>query len=222
MMVTNFRHPIDRIRSLYWYEHASFHYFKNASKMVTMETWFDEWCDGSEWKTKFIIDNPGNVYVEVDNYYTKVLSNWTGPGPITSNNFEIAKENLKKFDIILIQEWMKSITQWNAIVSTFPSSKSLESVYNVKADPSIRKNLVSRFAANETAIIEKMIKINKFDLMLYDYALKLAAMRLKLMPSIVEASKNKLTNKACIVNVNKSQVDLHRPNGHKGPFPKRL
>jgi hypothetical protein len=188
--------------------------------MVTMETWFDEWCDGSEWKTKFIIDNPGNVYVEVDNYYTKVLSNWTGPGPITSNNFEIAKENLKKFDIILIQEWMKSITQWNAIVSTFPSSKSLESVYNVKADPSIRKNLVSRFAANETAIIEKMIKINKWDLMLYDYALKLAAMRLKLMPSIVEASKNKLTNKACTVNVNKSQVDLHRPVGHKGPFPK--
>lgn len=70
LTVTSFRHPIDRIISLYWYEHAAFHYARNASRMVTIDLWFDAWCDGTAWKTNMTQKNPGNVETTNNsNYY---------------------------------------------------------------------------------------------------------------------------------------------------------
>ena len=110
MTVISLREPVDRIVSLYWYEHASFHYMRN-SEIASLDTWFLAWSDGSTWKQAFVDKNPGNVYVEVENYYVKVLSGWQGNEAINEATLEIAKANLRKFDVVLIKEWMTSITQ---------------------------------------------------------------------------------------------------------------
>jgi len=117
MTVISLREPVDRIVSLYWYEHASFHYMRNR-EIASLSSWFLVWSDGSAWKQAFVDKNPGNVYVEVENYYVKVLSGWQGNEAINEATLEIAKATLRKFDIVLIKEWMTSIAQVLLIIGT--------------------------------------------------------------------------------------------------------
>ena len=222
MSVICFRDPIDRIVSLYWYEHACAHQ-KNQSLIYTMNEWFDAWKDGSKWKTSFIKENPKNVYVEVDNYYTKVLSSWSGPEPINSTHLEIAKSNLEKFDIIFIQEWMKSLTQTKAMQALFPGVTNLTRHYEVIADKLFR-NKSSHLVINEEELKNKMAEINKYDLLLYSYAMTISATRLLLVDNIVSSTqksvekiKGKLDPKQCKISIVKEQVGLYQPPGHKGP-----
>ena len=222
MSVISFRDPIDRIVSLYWYDYAN-SYKKNQSLIYTMNEWFDAWKDGSKWKSSFIKKNLKNVYVEVDNYYTKVLSSWSGPEPINSTHLEIAKSNLEKFDIIFIQEWMKSLTQTKAMEALFPGIRNLTRHHEVIADKLLRKKN-THLVINEEEFKNKMAEINKYDLLLYGYAMAISARRLLLVDNIVNSTqkngekiKGKLDPKQCKISIVKAQVGLYQPPGHKGP-----
>ena len=80
---------------------------KDPSKVVTYREWAEAWLDGSEWKKNFVAANPGNNYMEIDNYYVKALIGWnrTAEGilnpPLNESDLERAKEVLQKFDMVL-------------------------------------------------------------------------------------------------------------------------
>lgn len=81
LSVVTLRDPIDRILSLYWYEHVGWFdgIQKKTEKCATLKNWVSYWSDGSATKTKFQTSNPYNVYVEISNYYVKSLVGWKGP-----------------------------------------------------------------------------------------------------------------------------------------------
>ena len=220
MTVVSLGEPIERIISLYWYEHASHHYMKkNESKIASFDTWFDAWRDGSEWKKNITARHPGNIYLEVDNYFTKALSEWKGE-PVTDQHLERAKSNLNKFDVVLIKEWMSSITQINAIYAGFPTQKRIESIKRLVSDNSLKTKL-AKYAGDISSLRQKVVAVNKFDMLLYEYALTLAARRLVSIVNIVQYVKGNGTSvdrSACSVFIQKEQVGIHRSIGHKGPF----
>lgn len=111
--VLSMRHPVERVFSMYWYEHVAWWHDikKDMSKCSTMKNWIEAWRDGSAWKTEFIQKNPGSTYVEIENYYVKTLSGWTGPAKVTRADLEVAKKVLQDFDVVIIAEWLKNDTQ---------------------------------------------------------------------------------------------------------------
>jgi hypothetical protein len=222
LTVISLRDPIERIVSLYWYEHATFFITRNQTKLVSMNEWFDAWTDRSVWKTNFVQKNPGNVYIEVDNYYTKILSEWTGPEPVNEKDYEIAKTNLQKMDVVLITEWMNSITQIEVMDMLFPSVRRSDKVHRISGDKKIREKR-NDLVKNWDQLKEKMIKINEYDLKLYDYAMLLAARRFMKIRSIVDDTKHPSLNfnkdkGLCSIKTKPTSLGIHQPPLHKGPF----
>ena len=80
--VVSLRDPVRRVLSMYWYEHVGWHdgVTHDHSKLRTLRSWADEWVEGSAWKREFEKKHPGNVYVEVENYFTKMLTGWNRDG----------------------------------------------------------------------------------------------------------------------------------------------
>ena len=93
LSVITLRDPIDRILSLYWYEHVGWFdgIQKKPEKCATLKDWIAYWQDGSVSKTKFQASNPYNVYVEISNYYVKSLVGWKGPssGPSSGGGSDV-------------------------------------------------------------------------------------------------------------------------------------
>jgi hypothetical protein len=106
--VTSLRDPIDRVLSLYWYEHVAWwlDVKKNDSLCLDLPTWLASWSDDSPWKVNYGKKFPRNTYIEVSNYYVKSLSGWTGEAAPTEQDLEVAKQKLEEFDIVLITDWM--------------------------------------------------------------------------------------------------------------------
>lgn len=124
LLVTSLRNPIDRILSLYWYEHVSWYdgVLHETHKCKTLDSWIEGWRDGSKWKTDFMLLNPSSVYVEVENYYVKALSGWVGPDPVGEKDYDAAISALNRFDIVFITEWINREDQMLAIKSLFSIS----------------------------------------------------------------------------------------------------
>ena len=124
LLVTSLRNPIERILSLYWYEHVSWYdgVLHETQKCKTLEAWIEGWRDGSKWKTNFILLNPRSVYVEVENYYVKALSGWVGPAPVGEKDYDAAISALNRFDIVFITEWINREDQILAMNSLFSIS----------------------------------------------------------------------------------------------------
>jgi len=106
--LTTMRHPVERILSLYWYEHVAYWDvdFKNKPERIkALQEWLETWADGSPAK-KIIAERTGgrNTYVEPCNYYVKNLGNWNGPGPATEGHLAAAKRALESFDVVLLTE----------------------------------------------------------------------------------------------------------------------
>lgn len=119
LLVTSLRNPIERILSLYWYEHVSWYdgVLHETHKCKTFDSWIEGWRDGSKWKTDFMLKNPSSVYVEVENYYVKALSGWVGPDPVGEKDYDAAISALNRFDIVFITEWINRIDQTLAMKS---------------------------------------------------------------------------------------------------------
>ena len=169
ILVTSLRDPIERIFSLYWYEHVGWYdgVLKETNRCKTLKSWVDGWKDGSQWKNEFILQNPGSVYVEIENYYVKALSGWTGPAPVGEAELKIAIEVLDKFDVVFVTEWIGQEAQRNAMSALFSipiGSKDrksegveLSSVqregprlgHQVKGDSSVKKRLGHSLASDK-------------------------------------------------------------------------
>lgn len=125
-----------RIKSLYWYEHVSWHYHVNKTprKAKSYKVWVDAWLDGSEWKNAFVAANPGNTYIEIENYYVKSLSAWQGVGSIGEEDLERAKSVLQLFDMVLITEWLLEGEQATMVDSFFRIAKSIRQIKDVQGN----------------------------------------------------------------------------------------
>ena len=107
--VVSVRDPIRRVLSMYWYEHVGWHdgILHDPAGLRTLRAWVDEWKDDSPWKRDFARRNPGNVYVEVQNYFTKALAGWNAAGAaaaIDAAALSRARAALERFDAIFVVE----------------------------------------------------------------------------------------------------------------------
>jgi len=114
LSMISLRDPIDRIYSLYWYEHVGWYIqmVKKPDKCKTFVEWVHAWKDNADWKMKILNKTPENNYVEIENYYVKLLIGWkSSDGPITREQLQVAKERLSQFDVIFIKEWLEKHDQ---------------------------------------------------------------------------------------------------------------
>jgi hypothetical protein len=125
LTVTSLREPVARIMSLYWYEHVGWYdgVLKQTERCKSLKEWVNAWRDGSRWKTEFLAKNPDSVYVEIENYYVKMLTGWRARNAhsrVTVQDFEAAKSVLRLFDLVLLSDWMGDSTQIEALNAVFP------------------------------------------------------------------------------------------------------
>jgi hypothetical protein len=162
--IISFRDPISRIISLYWYEHVSwFHSIvKKPEKIKSMEAWIDAWKDRSPYKSSILEKFPANNYVEISNYYVKLLIGYNyktdGVRPLTREDLEKAKEILRKFDLIFISEWMNDEEENNLLLAFHKQFYTLGLTYHqaviptkIKGDRKMRDTLGSKYASNEVS-----------------------------------------------------------------------
>lgn len=110
------RNPIERIFSLYWYEHVDFYYnIKNQPfKTKSFKVWMEAWLDGSTWKREISNKYSYENYVEIENYYIKTLIGWKGDENRTININDYRKACCileRHFDVIFLTEWLEHRNQ---------------------------------------------------------------------------------------------------------------
>ncbi len=154
------RDPISRIFSLYWYEHVGWYYgiLKQPQKCKNMETWMKAWKDGATLKKTILAKFPLNNYVEIENYYTKLLIGYNaaewGNRPLNATDLEHAKAMLRKFDLVLITEWLNDESEHNLLDKihhhfySHNSNQHLVIATKVKGDSKMRDALSSTLTPN--------------------------------------------------------------------------
>lgn len=228
--VTTLRDPVKRVLSLYWYEHVGWYdgILHETHKCKRLKDWVQAWSDGHPWKNSFMLKNPSNVYVEIENYYVKMLSDWKGPDKVTRLDLEKAKTVLSAFDLVVIVEWIGDESQIEAINSIFPGRSNIAAEHKVRGDKASIERLQDKLAPDRIEITKKIEDMNALDIELYEFAKSMVAKRLKLIPSLVKKSTTASSNdskllKACQAHARlpsslKSSIGIFRPPGHKGPL----
>lgn len=156
LSIISLRNPISRIVSMYWYEHVGWFdgVLKQTNKCKPLRQWIDTWKDGSDFKRDFVRKNPKNVYVEISNYYTKILIGWDGnsKSELTEEDYLLAKKNLLKFDLVFITEWMSDSTQVDALNSLFPGRQTVAPGHKIRGDNKAKERLKDKLASDEVSL----------------------------------------------------------------------
>ncbi len=150
--VITLREPVSRVMSLYWYEHVGWYdgILKQTAKCKTLKEWVTAWRDGSEWKNAFVKKNPGTVYVEIENYYVKMLTGWSDSShKIDENDYLKAKEVLRRFDLVFLTDWMGDDTQVDAMNAVFPGRTNVALGHKIRGDFNARTKLTPLLAPDE-------------------------------------------------------------------------
>jgi len=107
-----------------------------------------------------------------------------------------------------------------AMAIAFPGARRMDLIHRVVVDPSL-KMILSPYTQDQEKVKEKIAARNKYDILLYEYALTLAATRLAQFGSIVASARVNVTNSintnTCKVAIRKKHIGNHQPAGHKGP-----
>ena len=234
LSVISFRNPIDRIISMYWYEYVGWWdgIQKLTNKCKPLSEWIDVWSDAHAWKQDFMKKNPKNVYVEIENYYIKLLINWDNRKEngraVTIKDLEQAKAILDTFDMILIMEWMNDASQINTLSELFPGRSNIAAKHILKGDQKAKKRLYSRLSPDEDVQRQRLIRMNAYDVQLWEYAKSVAAKRFRRFSNhlntgqLAEVNSNQhCDSKIKIKSLNNNELDkqlgIHRPVGHKYP-----
>lgn len=223
--VVSVRQPIDRILSLYWYEHVGWWdgIKRDHSKLRNLSDWISEWSDSSVWKQNFGHQNPGNVYVEVENYFTKMLTGWNRDGaarPLIADALEHAKQALDRFDAIFICERSKWKNHTTLLAHTIGTVDWANLLLNVKlpADLVRRRRLENKLAPDLAATKAKLACLNVLDLDLYEYALHLDDARIRFFEQHRPEEFVRPEHRQCYtppVGQLKARSGIFRPPGHK-------
>lgn len=203
LTVTTLREPINRIISLYWYEHVGWYngILHQPEKCKTLRQWISAWRDGSAWKKDFINTNPRTNYVEIENYYVKTLIGLkennelrSSGGKVTQKHLDKAKEVLASLDVVLLMEWLGDDTQATAMNAMFPAENRKSSFLSnkLKGDWHAKQKMTPTLAPDEVEMRALLASINTYDLQLWDYAQSLLAYRLKFIAPIVDEVKKDL------------------------------
>ena len=104
----------------------------------------------------------------------------------------------------------------------FPGARRLNLIRRVVGDSCLKMILSPVYTQDQEKVKEKITAKNKYDILLYKYALTLAAKRQHLFSSIVERSARvnvtvSINHYTCQVAIRKKHVGHHQPAGHKGP-----
>ena len=232
LSVTTLRDPVERAISMYWYEHVGWWdgIQKKTEKCHTLADWVATWRDNSEWKASFMLKNPRSVYVEIENYYVKMLTGWTGEhvdGPLTEAHLVKAKKILDTFDVVLLTEWMEDATQIDALNALFPGRSTIATKHMLRGDKKAKDRLHATLAPDEEDVKAELKKINSLDMQLWDHAQSIVARRLRAIPALVKQAAGMAaagTTRQCGTRVRNlpkllvEQLGIHQPPGHKAPL----
>jgi hypothetical protein len=161
--VITLRDPVQRIFSLYWYEHVQWFasVLKQPQRCRKILDWIEAWADSSRFKKKILAKFPFNNYMEIENYYIKLLIgyDYRVPRNLTNDDLEQAKEVLRKFDLILIAEWLGDESQHNIIhylhnhFYLSGEDHDLLLPQKVKGDIKIKEKLLPELIPDEVCIL---------------------------------------------------------------------
>lgn len=121
LSIISFREPLTRINSLYWYEHVGWYYgiLRKINSCKKLNEWIKNWKDGGSVKQTMALKYYDNNYIEIQEYYTKALLGWTSIDNerrrLNNDDLEKAKAILRKFDLIVISEWLEDDTEADAV-----------------------------------------------------------------------------------------------------------
>jgi hypothetical protein len=152
--VLTLREPVNRILSLYWYEHVGWFdgILKQTQKCKSLVEWVAAWRDGAEWKRNFVLKNPGTVYVEIENYYVKMLTGWRdGDHVIDEHDLDRARAVLEQFDLVFLTDWMGDDTQVDAMNAVFPGRSNIAMGHKIRGDHNAKTRLMPTLAPNEVS-----------------------------------------------------------------------
>ena len=198
-----------------------------------------QWVDAAPHKQAFVAANPYTNYVEVENYYTKALIGWGGDakgGKRTSlpaigrQELEEAKRVLRSFDMVLITEWTRNVSQQAAFDKIFPGSRHDMAQQLVQGSSSLRQSYAPKLLPQGQAmesLLHRLRLLNVLDMELYRYALELTARRHTLIVNSAGSSTGAESGStACSTGRSKQAVlkstpglmkkmGIFRPPGHK-------
>jgi hypothetical protein len=159
LTVITLRDPVHRIFSLYWYEHVQWFasVLKQPERCKKMLDWIEAWTDSSPFKRKILAKYPFNNYMEIENYYIKLLVgyDYRAPRDLTNDDLEEAKSVLRNFDLVLIAEWIGDESQHNIIHYLYShfylsnDDRDLLIPQKVKGDTKIKEKLSPELIPNE-------------------------------------------------------------------------
>mmetsp|Transcript_11943 Transcript_11943/g.16159 ORF Transcript_11943/g.16159 Transcript_11943/m.16159 type:complete len:332 (+) Transcript_11943:88-1083(+) len=179
--VVSVRDPVVRALSMYWYEHVGWWdgIQHDHSKLRSLIDWIAEWKDESVWKHKFATKNPGNVYIEIQNYMTKMLSGWNqrGQGEPLDDTFSLdhAINSLHRFDFVFVCE--RSRFSNHTKLLAFALSLDPQRVQSIlksdklKADDSAKRRLAPKLVPDLDTASAILENLNHLDRRLYSAAI---------------------------------------------------
>ena len=174
--VVSLRDPVKRVLSMYWYEHVGWHdgVKHDHSQLRTLKGWVGEWAEGSDWKRSFAKQHPANVYIEVENYYTKMLTGWNRDGrgeALAADSAAQAEAALERFDFVFLVERAGRKNHTDLLALALGYDVPLRS--ELRGDDTARRRLEPRLAADQGAVVDFLRERNALDAALYAFALAL-------------------------------------------------
>ncbi|KAJ1453680.1 hypothetical protein M885DRAFT_523946 [Pelagophyceae sp. CCMP2097] len=182
--VVSLRRPVDRILSMYWYEHVGWWdgVRHEPSQLRPLRDWVNEWRDGSVWKADFARKNPGSVYVEIENYYVKMLTGWNRNGQgekVDRAALERAKDALRRFDVVFVSERSGHANHTELLSRALGADVGGPMAHTLRADDGAKKRLAQTLAPDVAAVRETLEAFNSLDNELYAFANKLIDARIR-------------------------------------------
>lgn len=190
VLATTFRHPVDRWYSQYRFEHLE---HRDGSKPNAprrdFRTWYNNnkfWFMGTNYYVNTFVGTKGEIPKNTGHFYWSYMR--FKNIPMKWSTFQQALENVRKFHIVLIMEWLdtsapmlKKVLNWKS-----PPRQVLPHEVQAKRSQVVKKTPVKKLVKEED--YNEILKENIFDFLLYQCAQRLYLEKLNCEVQIQELS----------------------------------